>query len=495
MSEHSSSLVDNAVYKSADRMRRKKPAHKFTEEDKKKFKQMNDERRKSLRHFSAFSIDDVRATKDGSRVKICMADNKTKITDPKSLCVISLAPFEVRLGSDLIKEGNAGKGDNPTKRGDAKRSLGLVFGQADKSVPMSPKLKKEQEDCAEKVRQAARAALGRVFDTYAREATPAAMTVAENSARMKIQQMDKLNSIEEVNELEMAEDGKMAARVKELARAEYIANGKIPFVASVDPKTKKKNEPMAWVESKVYTLETDNNQPISQDREKGPPLTLIPTTTENMPRIIKLMKAVNYVPKKLVYEARDKKTHNIVQLQHPVVMVPDLDEMGNKIIGPNGQPVMVPIPSLDWNPLFEGRDKEDKTKTVKLSSLVQVDVLLSFTDGGKKGNYGIKLLLYGAIKITGQALRTEQEKYEYDEGDNFNTGLWGDDDGDAQEDADEQPAAIANASAFSSTSVVGLPGVVSAGHKTNGANHDDDDDDDDDDVPPEERQYKRKKTQ
>ena len=294
MSEQSSSLVDHAVHVSADRTRRrKKPAHQFTEEDKKKFKQMNEERRKSTRHFSAFPVAEVRAFKDGKRAKICMADPKTKITDPKALCVISLAPFEARLGSDLIKEGNAGKGDDPAKRGDAKRSLGLIFSQPDKSIPMNAKLKKEQEDCAEVVRQACRTALGYVFDTSARELTPTQVTTAENTARMKIQQMDNLASIEDVKELELAEDGKLAARVKELARAEYIANGKIPFVPFVDPKTKKKKDAMAWIESKVYTLQNDNNQPILQNRDKGPLLTLIPTTIENMPRVYKLMKAVN----------------------------------------------------------------------------------------------------------------------------------------------------------------------------------------------------------
>lgn len=486
MSEHSSSLVDHAVHVSADRTRRRKqPAHKFTEEDKKKFKQMNDERRKSARHFSSFPVSDVRAYNDKGRAKICMADPKTKVADQKAMCVVSLAPFEARLGSDLVKEGNTGKGDNPTKRGDAKRSLGLVFGQPDKSVPINPKLKKEQDDCAEKLRQICRAALGAVFDTTARELAPAAVAAAENSARMKIQQQDKLESIEDVKELELAEDGKMAARVKEIARTEFMANGKIPFVAYTDPKTKKKKEAMAWGESKVYTLEVDNNQPISQDREKGPPLTLIPTSIENMPRIYKLMKAINYTPKKVVYEVRDKKTHKMVQLQHPLVMVPDLDEMGNKIIGPNGQPIMVPVPSLDWNPLFEGKDG------TKLSSLVQVDVLVSFTDGGKKGNYGIKLVLYGAIKITHQAPRTEEEKYEYDEDDDFNQGLWGaDNDDDADDaDADEKAAKVADGSTFSTTSVVGLPGVgAQTTHNTNG-------DEDDDDVPPEERQNKRTKTQ
>ena len=174
-----------------------------------------------------------------------------------------------------------------------------------------------------------------------------------------------------------------------------------------------------------------------------------------------------------------------LQLQHPLVMVPDLDEMGNKIIGPNGQPIMVPVPSLDWNPLFEGKDG------TKLSSLVQVDVLVSFTDGGKKGNYGIKLVLYGAIKITHQAPRTEEEKYEYDEDDDFNQGLWGaDNDDDADDaDADEKAAKVADGSTFSTTSVVGLPGVgAQTTHNTNG-------DEDDDDVPPEERQNKRTKTQ
>ena len=474
--QHQQSLVDAAVAQSGKNTRRRKlPKHKFTAEDNAKFKALNDMRRKSQRHFTMFPAEDVRANIENGRAKAVMADPKTKIMDPRSPAVMGLAPFLVAESTNLIKEGNAGKGSKtdkteaPTKRGDAKRSLGLRIGQIDPTKPIDQKLRDEQNACVAKAQESARQLLRDVYTSgAARLQCAAAVTNVENIARMKVQaaikeknaegvEVLKYSSIAELTEAEQT-DKLLAARVQEEAREQFVTGGKIPFGSYIDPKSKKKLEPMMWVENKVWTMEKDKYEPGKQDREKGPTVQQIASTNENIPRLKKMMAAINYVWKDLIYEVFNKETHEHEHLPHPIVEVPDLDEYGNKIVK-DGQVQMVAQPRIEWDPLFVSK------KGKKLSSLVQVDIMFAFTDGGKKGKYGVKAILFGPIKITAQGPRIADEKYEYDE--EFATGVFEDDDdsemdGDGYGDDDEHDQIVKEATSrdLARVSTTGLIGAA-----------------------------------
>jgi hypothetical protein len=425
--------VATAVAKVAALGKRKNVPKPFTEAEKRAYAEQQAAYRERRNYWQSFPVDAVSVIDDNGRSKVVLkgADG---VPDPKEKALIELCAMRTVIGSRMVGEGNRGMGDFKPAPGEAKRSLGLAQGSID-GKDLHPTLAADQPACVEVVKAAARAALGAWFDSdNIGEECPSGYASAMLSARTSIAHSEHElyhRSPAEVEDAE-AKDNDLAQRVREDARQLFIDGGRIPFGLVKDQKTKKILPETAWTSSKVWPMKKDAWTPqLDKSRNKGPTVQQVPSTTANMPRLMKIMDALGHEFREPQYENGKAQPGSPNRtLRAPTKLVPDLNELGELITDAAGQPVMVEAFDLTWNPLFESANKK------KLISLVQVSVILGLSNGGQKGKYGVNLTQSGPVVITAQAEQKAGESYMYD--DDIATGLYQDaEEGGRGEGADE----------------------------------------------------------
>jgi hypothetical protein len=435
--------VATAVAKMSALGKRKNVPKPFTEAEKRAYAEKQAAHRELRNYWKSFPVDEIAVIDDNGRSKVVLKD-KDGVADPKEKALIELCPLRTVIGSRMVGEGNRGMGDFKPTPGEAKRSLGLAQGSID-GKPLHPTLAAEQPACVEVIKAAARAALGAWFDTdNIAEECPSGYASAMLSARTSIAHSEHETyhrSFAEVEDAE-AKDNNLAQRVREDARQLFIDGGRIPFGIVKDPKTKKVLPETAWTSSKVWPMKKDAWTPqLDKNRNKGPSLQQVPSSTANMPRLMKIMDELGHEFREPQYENGKAQPNSPNRtLRAPTKLVPDLNELGELITDAADQAMMFEAFDLTWNPLFESANKK------KLISLVQVSVILGLSNGGQKGKYGVNLTQSGPIVITSQAEQKAGESYMYD--DDIATGLYQDaeeggrgDDPDALEE-DEQDAGV-----------------------------------------------------
>ena len=404
--------VAAAVAKSAALGKRKNVPKPLSEDEKRAEAEKRAAYRARQSYFAAFPVDSICVLKENDRSKLVLrgADG---LPDSKEKALIELSAFRTVIGSRMMGEGNRGLGTFKPAPGEAKRSLGLAEGGCD-GKELHPKIKADQKECVTVLKAASRSALGAWFDSDGIAAEcPAGYAAAMMAARTSIAFGEPAvyhNSPAEVEDAE-ANDAELAERVRAEARQNFVDGGRIPFGINKDPKTKKVLPETAWVSSKPWPMKKDAWTPqLDKNRNKGPTLQAVPSTTANMPRLRKIMDALGHEFRPPQYEngkAPPSSVHRVVR--PPPKQVIDTDELGNPILDAAGQPMMVDEYDLTWNPLFESGAKK------KIMSLVQCSVVLGLSNGGQKGKYGVTLTLAGPIVITSQDAQKGGETYQYED--------------------------------------------------------------------------------
>ena len=459
-----------AVQKSAQLAKRKQAPTPYSTEEKRAFVERKAAERAEYRRrrsfFEAFPVEDLCVIKDGERSKLVLR-GKDGLPDAKEKAMIELCAFRTVIGSRMDGEGNRGLGAFKPTPGEAKRSLGLAMGSID-GQPLTGELERDQPLCRERLKDAARAALGAWFDSPGIEHECASgHKAAVDKARTAIafQEPETYHrSAAEVEEAEaeQSERGRaLAARVRADARQAFIDGGRIPFGVVRDAKTKKLMPETAWVSNKVWPMQKNFwTAQLDKNRNKGPTLQAVPSNTKNMPRLTKLMHALGHEFRPPAYENGGVPAGAPGRtIRPPMRLVPDLDETGCELVDANGQREMVEVYDLPWNPLFETANKK------KLISLAQCSVILGLSNGGQKGNYGVTLTLASPIVITAQHEQKAGESYQYD--DEIATGLYQEteEDGGAeqteqQQQQQQQEEHDANQTVTEHADLTGLPGAV-----------------------------------
>ena len=216
---------------------------------------------------------------------------------------------------------------------------------------------------------------------------------------------------------------------------------------------------MAFVESKVWTMKPKYWKPgMSNQRPKGPTIEQVPTGVENMQRLRLMMDPIGYIHHPIKYEAKNPLTGEMKELAYPTVEVQQTDILGNKVFDAHQKPVMTRDIDITFDPLNKMTIEESPGVFVekKVQSMVRVKVSFTLTHGGVKNKYGVKLTLFGPVRIVKQGERTQSDFYEDDE---FDSGLLAAsvNDGDTEEHPPTETDPL---------STDGLPGVESTNSAT-----------------------------
>lgn len=377
-------------------------------EERAALKAKQDAQRKDQSHFSSFPVDAIAVVTENDRAKVVLLNAETGAPDPKNLAIIQLPAFRTVPPSRMNGEGNCGQGEYAPVRGDAKFSLSLALGHCTDKRPLSPIIAAEQEAAVKVLMQASANALGAWFDSNAIKECSSGYAGAYTSARAAYAaQHFSGASANDIIKKEAA-NGEVKAAVAAQARKIFIETGLKPFGEKLDDAGVKMT-PMAFINRAVWKMGKGKYVPgMPMSRPKGPTVEVVKTANESMPRLRRMMAQIGYEFNPPEYQNGNLAPNHVKRiLRAPKVQVPDLDDLGNPILVA-GQPSLVWENDIFYDPLFETSTGK------KLASLVQCSVLLSLSNGGQKGNYGVKLTLASPLVIIDQGERSAQELFQYD---------------------------------------------------------------------------------
>lgn len=391
---------------------------------------MTDEMREQLRlkreaqakqrsYFEAFDSELTTVGVDNEGRSTCMLlDPITKTAITKSIVTMEFPMMLVSSGSHSNKDGNAGMGDWKTPRTQAKRSWGLKPGWDIENAQVPPLYAARQELAIKKAIATGERLCGIWFDTTLATDLPVMYGSFLTSARDVIAVTGGHGSGAQVMSKSQgtAPDAvALKAQVLTLARTNFIASCDIPFRPMPDKDGRVSTERVAYIQESPWKNPAQKSK--KEDGPKGPAVALVPTTNENMPRLIKEMAAIGFgwVQTKYVLGSVPE-DHPERMIEYPKLMVPDLDMFGEKIIDEKTKkPKMVRVDDVNFDPCLVQGD-------TPVWSMVIMKALFALKTGGSGGKPGIKLHKVGDIVIHRQARRSVSSYMPQEEG--ISTGLF-----------------------------------------------------------------------
>lgn len=417
--------VRSAVSNARDSYRRKKagggptPNLVMTEEAREQLRLKREAQAKQRSYFEAFDPELTTVGVDSEGRTTCMLlDPITKTPISKSIVSFEFPLMLVSAGSHSNKDGNAGMGDWKTPRTQAKRSWGLKPGWDIENAQVPPLYAARQEMAIKKAIATGERLCGLWFDTTLEKDLQVMYGSLLTSARDVIAVTGGHGSGAAVmakSQGQSPEAQALKAQVLALARANFIAACDIPFRPMPDKDGRVSTERVAYIQESPWKNPTQKSK--KEDGPKGPAVALVPTTNENMPRLIKEMAAIGFkwVQTKYILGSVPE-DHPERKIEYPVVMVPDLDIFGEKIIDEKTKkPKMVRVDDVNFDPCLKQGD-------TPVWSMVIMKALFALKTGGSGGKPGIKLHKIDDVVIHRQARRSVSSFMPQEEG--ISTGLF-----------------------------------------------------------------------